>query len=150
MPLDVEELERVFDAVRQRLCVANQDGSLETLLKQMGLDTSSMGMTSIERMKLGTVTSSCWEIRGLRYAIFKAWLRTSESQRNESVFWISMRRRNMTFRFGNIARRLRRFSVAHSHTRGRAWEMLQAWLWRWRQAKGIRRSNECRARLVSS
>ena len=37
MPLDVDGLERVFDAVRQRLCVANQDGSLETLLKHMGL-----------------------------------------------------------------------------------------------------------------
>ena len=36
MPLDVEELERVFDAVRQRLCVANQDGTLGMLLKHMG------------------------------------------------------------------------------------------------------------------
>ena len=38
MPLDVEELERVFDAVRQRLCVANQDGTLGMLLKHMGLE----------------------------------------------------------------------------------------------------------------
>lgn len=37
MPLDVEELEHVLDEVRQLICVANRDGTLEDVLNKLGL-----------------------------------------------------------------------------------------------------------------